>query len=198
MSQLSKEYVRWAYRLFLDREPESEAVLNHEFASTAEIRSAFLESPEFKSHNTTSFPPAIRPQNYQPQLPLLNGYSEERIKDWLASLTIDGLGGDELHGYLQEALRRIIYIVDLVPQTATQGLEIGANPYFMTATLRNFRNCRLTLTNFFGDPVEPGDLPPVIVPPQELVLGCSFPLPEPSKVPRPVALGACTPGRCEA
>ncbi len=46
------EAVRWAYRLFLDREPESEDVLLGRSTSTAALRSEFMASPEFNSRNS--------------------------------------------------------------------------------------------------------------------------------------------------
>ncbi|MDR1205901.1 MAG: FkbM family methyltransferase [Peptococcaceae bacterium] len=46
-----KEYVRWAYRLFLDREPENEAVLERNFSSAAELRNEFMQSDEYLLNN---------------------------------------------------------------------------------------------------------------------------------------------------
>jgi len=45
------EHVRWAYRLFLDREPENERVLQRGYLSTAILRQAFLFSEEFRQKN---------------------------------------------------------------------------------------------------------------------------------------------------
>lgn len=54
---LTRDDVVWAYRLFLDREPESEqAILDklRAWGSTAELRRDFLVSPEFRERNASS------------------------------------------------------------------------------------------------------------------------------------------------
>jgi FkbM family methyltransferase len=46
--------VRWAYRLFLDREPESEGIIAEKLSSstsTEDLRRDFLSSPEFRARN---------------------------------------------------------------------------------------------------------------------------------------------------
>ncbi len=51
---LTREHVVWAYRLLLDREPESEGVIGPKLAGshgTAELRRHFLTSAEFQSKN---------------------------------------------------------------------------------------------------------------------------------------------------
>jgi FkbM family methyltransferase len=53
------EEIRWAYRLFLDREPENERVLEQPFPGTEMLRRAFLSSEEFREKNrdlTFDFP----------------------------------------------------------------------------------------------------------------------------------------------
>lgn len=103
-------------------------------------------------------PPEIDPLRFQPELPQLGGHTVDRLSAWLRSLAIDNSTGSELEGYLHEALHRVVYTVDMVPQSVTRALEIGANPYFMTTLMRTFRPCDLTLTNFFSMPVESGTL----------------------------------------
>lgn len=52
----------WAYRLFLDREPESDATverLSRELASSAEIRRAFTTSAEYRERATNSARPSL-------------------------------------------------------------------------------------------------------------------------------------------
>ena len=51
---VTQDEVRWAYRLFLDREPENEDVINHlqRTASIRELRRIFITSPEYQSKNT--------------------------------------------------------------------------------------------------------------------------------------------------
>ena len=50
-SGITPEHVKWAYRLFLDREPENEGALQREAANTADLRRSFLLSPEFQAKN---------------------------------------------------------------------------------------------------------------------------------------------------
>jgi SAM-dependent methyltransferase len=52
--QITREHVIWAYRLFLDREPENEAVVSANASvwdTTEELRAHFLSSQEFQSKN---------------------------------------------------------------------------------------------------------------------------------------------------
>ena len=51
MQKVTPEHVRWAYRLFLDREPENDAVLVPSAADTIELRRGFLYSAEFQQKN---------------------------------------------------------------------------------------------------------------------------------------------------
>ena len=51
MPHPSKDTIAWAYRLFLDREAESETVLNSTFSSTAALRETFLGSLEYRLKN---------------------------------------------------------------------------------------------------------------------------------------------------
>jgi len=53
--QITPEVVRWAYRLFLDREPENENVVEQKARNchdTQELRKALMNSEEFKLGNT--------------------------------------------------------------------------------------------------------------------------------------------------
>lgn len=50
--KLSREHIVWAYRLFLDREPENEEIIDHALrglTSVKELRRQFVGSPEFRS-----------------------------------------------------------------------------------------------------------------------------------------------------
>ncbi|HEY0725004.1 MAG TPA: FkbM family methyltransferase [Pyrinomonadaceae bacterium] len=54
-ADLSREHVVWGYRLFLDREPESEAVIDEKLglhSSTKDLRRTFMLSPEFGAKNS--------------------------------------------------------------------------------------------------------------------------------------------------
>jgi hypothetical protein len=51
---ITSEVVRWAYQLFLDREPENETVVEEKATTcrnTLELRRVFMRSEEFKSKN---------------------------------------------------------------------------------------------------------------------------------------------------
>lgn len=53
---LTREHIVWAYRLFLDREPESEAVISGKllaWATTKDLRMDFMTSSEFRTKNPT-------------------------------------------------------------------------------------------------------------------------------------------------
>ncbi len=45
---LSKDYIAWAYRILLDREPENEAILERKYRNTAQMRAEFMNSPEYQ------------------------------------------------------------------------------------------------------------------------------------------------------
>src|SRR5690606_5286711 len=84
-------------------------------------------------------------------LSLPSGETEESLKEYLVSHSLEGNGGkEEVKGYLEEAFRRFLYTLELVPEGSGRLLEIGANPYFMTLLLRRFRRYELHLTNYFG------------------------------------------------
>jgi len=53
---ISRAHAVWAYRLLLDREPESEAVINekiHAWSTTRELRAEVMASDEFRAKNKT-------------------------------------------------------------------------------------------------------------------------------------------------
>ena len=88
-------------------------------------------------------------------LSLPPGETEDSLREYLLSYSLEEGGKDELTGYLQEAFRRFLYTLDLVPDGTGKLLEIGANPYFMTLLLRRFRHYETHLTNYFGGGFEP-------------------------------------------
>lgn len=94
----------------------------------------------------------IDPRDYQPALPLPDGYSRQQIHDILTAVSIDNSASGELYGYASSDLERFIYTLALLPQDAVgPALEIGANPYFNTLLMRQFRpHLELTLVNYFG------------------------------------------------
>ncbi len=71
---ITSEVVSWAYRLFLDREPENEIVVEEKAKtcrSTLELRRVFMRSEEFKSKNAV--------------LPTLSGHESPIIVDYSVS-----------------------------------------------------------------------------------------------------------------
>lgn len=59
---LPREAVHWAYRLFLDREPESDRVVEEHLrkcASTRDLRNNFIYSTEFREKNPTLHVPVL-------------------------------------------------------------------------------------------------------------------------------------------
>lgn len=107
--------------------------------------------------NRRAVSPSLDPRNFQPKLPLPEGYSREKILGALCSVVIDGSAPGELQGYATADLDRFLYTLNLVPDKQGELLEIGANPYFTTLLLRHFRKgYRLNLTNFFGLPAGEG------------------------------------------
>jgi SAM-dependent methyltransferase len=93
----------------------------------------------------------VRP--HQPPLPLPAGCTREQILTSLTSFAVDGAAAGELEGYAREDCDRFLYTLDLVPQRPCTILEVGANPYFTTALLPQFRpEAALTLVNYFGGP----------------------------------------------
>lgn len=99
----------------------------------------------------------INPRDFQPPLPLPGGLSRQQIHDALTAVSIDGSATGELYGYASADCERFLRTVDLVPESASgKLLEIGANPYFTTLILREFRPAlELSLVNYFGpEPVQ--------------------------------------------
>ena len=59
---LTREAVVWAYRLYLDREPESDQVINEHLlkcASTEQLRANFIYSTEFRDKNPNLHVPVL-------------------------------------------------------------------------------------------------------------------------------------------
>jgi len=105
-----------------------------------EISDVFLTSRTFN------------PRDYQPELPLPDGLTKQRILESLITVSIDGSGKGELTGYATADCERFLYTLGMIPSEASgRLLEIGANPYFTTILLQNFRPAlQLTLMNYFG------------------------------------------------
>lgn len=87
-----------------------------------------------------------------PPLPCPTGHTPETLLELLASFRMqDNSPANELLGYLNQDLRRFIRTLSLVPQGKEGRLiEIGANPYFTSILLCEFRQYKHTYTNYFG------------------------------------------------
>ena len=94
----------------------------------------------------------VDPRNYQPALPIPDGFSRQQIHDILGSVRIDGSSKGELLGYASADLERFLHTLNLIPDDARgRALEIGANPYFTTLLVKHFRPAlELSLLNCFG------------------------------------------------
>jgi SAM-dependent methyltransferase len=75
---------------------------------------------------------------------------EARLKDELLHSLVNPEAANELRGYVEDAFRRLLTTLALVPDGAGRLLELGANPYFLTLLLERRRTWELTLANFFG------------------------------------------------
>jgi len=93
----------------------------------------------------------LNPRDYQPSLPIPDGYTKEKILEALSSATIDGSVIGEFRGYVTADCERFLRTLDLVPQGEGELLEIGGSPYFTTLLLTRFRQkYKLNITNFFN------------------------------------------------
>lgn len=116
--------------------------------------------PEFVKalRRRQSAPVAVAPSfsswDHQPPLPVPPGQTPDGILQALVSISIDGSSKGELSAYATADLERFLRTLDLVPTGARKALEIGANPYFNTLLMRQFRpGIELTLTNYFNGDV---------------------------------------------
>ncbi|MCP2727771.1 methyltransferase domain-containing protein [Limnofasciculus baicalensis] len=89
-----------------------------------------------------------------PQLPLPEGISESKLRDFLGSVLVADAPPQEMVNYCQHDFRRFVYTYGLVSDLSGECLELGANPYFTTMLLKQFTKLELTLANYFGDQYE--------------------------------------------
>jgi SAM-dependent methyltransferase len=79
------------------------------------------------------------------------GETEESLRSYLSSFHFEGEAfNQEMRFYLEEAFRRFLYTLQLVPEGDGKLLEIGANPYFMSLLLARFTSYELSYINYFG------------------------------------------------
>lgn len=89
-------------------------------------------------------------------LSLPPGETEKTLRAYLASYQPEDRAGqeDELRAYLDEAFRRFLYTLELVPDGEGKLLEIGSNPFYMTLLLQKLRRYEAHGTNYFGSGFE--------------------------------------------
>lgn len=93
----------------------------------------------------------LDPRNHQPDLPLPDGLSREKIFRSLTTLSVNDSHRGELEAYARLDCDRFLYTLDLIPEQAVDILEIGGNPYFTSVLIERHRpNARLAFTNYFG------------------------------------------------
>ncbi len=85
------------------------------------------------------------------KLPLPRGWSEDRLRAFVAAVSIVGSDAAEYRSYRETDFRRFVYTWGLVRDAQGHALELGSAPYFTTALLRGFTSLELTLANFFSD-----------------------------------------------
>jgi SAM-dependent methyltransferase len=97
-------------------------------------------------------PPPWGPVELDQPLTLPAGETLSSIYDYLARWHIkeDGPSPERI-GYLDEALKRFLYTLQLVPPGSGKLLEIGGNPYFLTLLLQRFSQYEVTCTNYFAE-----------------------------------------------
>ncbi|QXQ06475.1 class I SAM-dependent methyltransferase [Sphingosinicellaceae bacterium] len=78
------------------------------------------------------------------------GFSRAQLLRSLISLKMDRPAPAELRAYAEADCDRFIYTLGMVPEHGGSVLEIGANPYFTTILLKQFRSFDITITNFFA------------------------------------------------
>lgn len=88
-----------------------------------------------------------------PPLPLPPGVGRAALLRSLFSLEMDRPPPHELRAYAEADCDRFVHTLGLVPNAPGAVLEIGANPYFTTILLKQFRTVDLHLTNYFSGPM---------------------------------------------
>lgn len=86
---------------------------------------------------------------------IVHGSERESLLERLSRMSIDGSGSAELRGYLEADLDRFLYTLALLPENQSgRGLEVGANPYFMSILAREQRpGIQFDYINYFeGSP----------------------------------------------
>ena len=72
------------------------------------------------------------------------------VAELLASVCLDGGSPDDIEAYLYDSHWRFLHTLELVGSEQVRTLELGANPYFTTVLLWEYRDLEPELANYFG------------------------------------------------
>lgn len=91
-----------------------------------------------------------------PPIILQGNLTLTQFSDYLDSLTLNGASEPacrELKNYLGEDFKRFCYTFSLLPEIEQKRklLEIGGNPYYLTALMKRYTNYDIVCTNCFND-----------------------------------------------
>lgn len=82
--------------------------------------------------------------------PAPHGQTAEQLLRFLQGFRLGDAHPNELHGYLAEGFNRFLTTLQLIPKGKGRMLEVGANPYFFSALIRQFTQYELHCVNYFG------------------------------------------------
>lgn len=85
-----------------------------------------------------------------PELPLPEGISENKLRDFLRTVRVSDAPPQEMVNYCEQDFRRFVYTYGLTRDLKGKCLELGSNPYFTTMLLQQFTQLELSLANYFG------------------------------------------------
>ena len=88
---------------------------------------------------------------HQPRMVLPEGLDQNGFLTFLRSVSLEDVPNPELQNYLERDWRRFAYTWYLCRNLEGKCLEIGANPYYMTALLSEFTNLELFQSNYSSD-----------------------------------------------
>ncbi len=79
-------------------------------------------------------------------------YDIDDVKDYLYHSLVTPEAKNELIGYVDESLYRLIHTLEMIPEYPQRAkiLEIGANPYFLSLLMKKYKDCDISMTNYFG------------------------------------------------
>jgi SAM-dependent methyltransferase len=86
-------------------------------------------------------------------LELPPGWTQQRLRQFVGSIQIEGAVRAEYADYCDEDFLRFVQTWNLVRELSGRALELGSAPYFTTMLVRTFSALDLTSANFFRDDV---------------------------------------------